>query len=232
MHGPLSSSPFTSSLRSQRQLVSSPRVFLAWAVVAVIFAGTVNKQAEAAERVLFIYVVNDVAIAKGVANAPLAEVELALRSAIEKNSTLTTTLPADAPDPKRKPDEFKRFMAKKRLQAFRVNLEVTGYKKVIDNAPSGRARVSVHIELRIFGETLPQRVMAFAGAGSATVQLDAGKRVRAIDEKAANTKSIRAAVSQALDQSVTKLTASDPKTKKARGAKRGSKKGTRGSRKK
>ena len=111
----------------------------------------------------YVYVVHGVSAAKGVAKAPIDHVSAAITKAIEAEPKISHELPADAPSHKSEPEKFKRFLAKKKLEAFRVNAEVVAYKKTIEENERGRKVVVVHVDVRLFGETMPDRVMAFAG---------------------------------------------------------------------
>ncbi len=189
-------------------------------VLALLFTGSdADADGKRATKPRYVYVVHGVSAAKGVAKAPIDHVSAAITKAIEAEPKISHELPADAPSHKSEPEKFKRFLAKKKLEAFRVNAEVVAYKKTIEENERGRKVVVVHVDVRLFGETMPDRVMAFAGSGSSTVKLQAGRKVRDVDEKVGNRKAIKAAIKRALEASLQKLSES-PKKKRRRRSKK------------
>lgn len=135
-----------------------------------------------------------------------------LIAAVDAHERLVATLPADAPDPNTDPDAFAAYMKRRKLTPYRITVEITEYSQEAEDGPRGR-RLTVSVALRMFGETMPVRVMAFSGAGSATVKLDVGKTVRARDAEVANRDAIAQAVGDALSESVQRL---DEKSQKPR----------------
>jgi hypothetical protein len=151
----------------------------------------------------------EIAELKAADNAKDAEPHLplvreVLAAGIAKNPQLVAALDATAPDAKVDPAKFKAWLKKKKLRAFRVNLEIVDYDHVLEQGPNGQ-RLSVYIELRTFGETIPDRIMAFSGSGSAQVKIDIGKKLRAADTEYANREAATLAVAQALERSIKKL---------------------------
>jgi hypothetical protein len=134
----------------------------------------------------------------------LAVIKEVLAAGIAKNPQLVAALDATAPDPKADPVKFKAWLKKKKLRAFRVNLEIVDYDQVLEQGPNGQ-RLSVYIELRTFGETIPDRIMAFSGGGSAQVKIDIGKKLRAADTEYANREAATLAIAEALERSIKKL---------------------------
>ncbi len=175
-----------------------------------------SAEADAKPKPKYIYLVSEVKSADSVTGSPITEIRAGLDKGLAKTPEISAALPKGAPDPVKQPKEFKRFLKRKKLRAFRVNVEITSYEQRTEKLERGN-RVSVHVDLRLFGETLPERVMAFAGQGSATVKLDVGKRVRDADRKAANGEAIEVAIKEALAESLKKLGA--PKRKKKRAKK-------------
>lgn len=163
--------------------------------------------ASAKSRTRYIYRVSEVSAADKV-KAPLPQIRAGLATGIAKTDGLTTELPAAAPDPEKNPKAFKRFLKRKRLRAFRVNLEVTRYEKSVETLDErGNKALTVSVALHLFGETIPDRTMAFAGNGSATIKMEVGKKVRKRDETVANHDAIEVAIDQAIAESLRKLAA-------------------------
>jgi hypothetical protein len=74
--------------------------------------------------------------------------------------------------------------------------------------------VIVRVALQLFGETIPDRVMAFSGEGSATVKLEVGKTVRPRDREEASSAAIDEAVASAITRSLEKLQEPPPSQQK------------------
>jgi hypothetical protein len=151
----------------------------------------------------------EIAELKAADNARDAEPHLALikevlAASIAKNPQLVAALDPTAPDPKVDAAKFKAWLKKKKLRAFRVNLEIVDYDQIIEPGPNGQ-RLSVYIELRTFGETIPDRIMAFSGSGSAQVKVDIGKKLRPADTDYANREAATLAIAEALERSIKKL---------------------------
>lgn len=186
---------------------------VALAGLALVIA---SSSADAKEKVEYVYQISKVSAAKGV-KAPTGEVAEGLRAGIARAPTIVHTLPADAPDPNKQPKKFKRYLKKRGMKAYKVNLEVTAYERAVETIDErGHKRLAVRISLRLFGETVPDRVMAFAGDGSATVKIEVGKKVRKRDDEVANHDAIEVAIDQAIGESLRKLDMPPPSKRKRR----------------
>jgi hypothetical protein len=122
-----------------------------------------------------------------------------------------------APDPKLNAAAFKKYLTKKKVAgAYRVNVEIVAYDESSEEleAPRSGKRLSVHVALRMFGETIPGRVMAFSGDGTATIKMEVGKQVRPRDRAAAQHDALEMAIADALGASLSKLDMPPPKPKK------------------
>lgn len=185
---------------------------VAVAALALLVAG--SSTAEGKGKVEYVYQISKVSAAKGV-KAPTAQVAKGLEEGIERAPAITGELPEGAPDPDKSPEKFKRYLKKRGMKAYKVNLEVTSYERSIEVLDKkGHKRLAVRISLRLFGETVPDRVMAFAGTGSATVKLDVGRKVRARDDEVANHDAIEVAIDQAIGESLRKLEMPPPSKRK------------------
>ena len=65
--------------------------------------------------------------------------------------------------------------------------------------------MSARVELRLLGETIPDRVMAFAGDGSGQVAVEVGTRVRDRDKTYAVEQAVEVAIDEALTTGLRKL---------------------------
>lgn len=120
-----------------------------------------------------------------------------------------------APDPKGAPKPFKKWLAKKKIAgAYRMNVEITSYEEEVedkDPTVNQEKRLIVRLGLRTFGETMPDRVMAFAAEGSATIKVDIGKKLRPADRNFAIHAAVEGAVADAMTASLAKLALPPPK---------------------
>ncbi|HWN68581.1 MAG TPA: hypothetical protein VNM90_13175 [Haliangium sp.] len=169
-----------------------------------------------AKRAQYGFVIANVQAGDGVPKNVADEVRARLIAAVDGHERLVATLPADAPDPGANPDAFAAYMKRRKITPYRVTVEITEYTKEEDDGPRGK-RLSASVSLRMFGETMPVRVMAFSAMGAATIKLDVGKTVRPRDVEVANRDAIDEAVGDALTESVQRL---DEKQKKPRAAKK------------
>jgi len=149
----------------------------------------------------------DVALDEGIPAELQGMVRKQVETSLASHERIITQLPEGAPDPAAAPKKFKNWSKRRNLRAFKVHLEVTSYTHEVEPMPAPRPgkRLKVSIELRMFGETVPDRVLAFSGDGSATVILEVGKKVRKPDSDAGNHDAIELAVAKALERSITKL---------------------------
>jgi hypothetical protein len=122
-----------------------------------------------------------------------------------------------APDAKSEAKKWKKWLAKKKIAgAYRMNVEITQYEEVVEDKEPGLSqekRLVVRLGLRTFGETYPERVMAFAAEGSATIKIDVGKKVRPADRSFAIKTAVEGAVADAMTASLTKLALPPPSNK-------------------
>jgi hypothetical protein len=207
--GPLASSPLAMRLGLLLGLLASP-------VVAHAQREPRQPPGAAAKRAQYGFVIANIQAADGVPEDVAAAVRARLIAAVDGHERLVATLPADAPDPGADPDAFAAYMKRHKITPYRITVEITEHHQEAGDGPRGQ-RVSASVALRMFGETMPVRVMAFSTAGGATVKLDVGKTARPRDFEVATRDAIAQAVDDALAESVQRL---DEKQKKPRGAKK------------
>ncbi|ACY15965.1 hypothetical protein Hoch_3463 [Haliangium ochraceum DSM 14365] len=192
---------------------------LALALVAGAASSALAAPRGQAQRYCFL--VTDVKTAEGVPPQAAELVRERLRAAIEKDGRLLAELPADAPDPDAEPKAFEAFVRKHKLTPYRVNVEVISYHRELETDARDQQRLSVHMAVRTFGETMPVRVMAFSGNGQATLKIRVGQRLRERDIEYARTEATDEAVAQALAESIAKLDAKNAEPpKRGRGKKK------------
>ncbi len=207
-------------------LHSRPRFPVALAVATLVLASWVlaagPTPAHAKGKRSYYFLVAEVKLVDGIPNEIADLVRDRLTRAIAGHTRLIEALPADAPDPKAEPKAFARYIAKRKIRPFRINVEVTQHSHEVSAAPRGGKQLVVSIALRTFGETMPKRVMVFSGEGSATIKMDIGKTLRARDSKVANKDAAELAIADALAISLKRLEAraKGKKGKKGRRAKK------------
>jgi hypothetical protein len=166
----------------------------------------------------FYFEISEVKLAEGIP-APVGDLAKAtLAEAVSARKGIVIALPAGAPDPAAAPAEFARWAKGRKLRPYRVSVEVTEYGHDLEPLPAPRTgqRLTVRVVVRLLGEALPGRTMAFTGDGAATVKLEIGKRLRQTDSDVANHDSLLQALGEAVDSSLLKLRAPPP-AKPARG---------------
>lgn len=163
----------------------------------------------------YVFELTRIELKKGVPQHVHKAIEKQIAAAIDAHEQLIATLDDDAPDPDKEPKKYEAYLKRRNQRAFKVNVEVTSYTHEVEQDERVR-RLTVSIALRMFGETIPQRVMAFSGDGSATVKIDIGKKLRKRDTEYANEEAMKLAVEEALATSIKKLKAPPDKSKKKR----------------
>lgn len=145
---------------------------------------------------------------------------------VDDKPSLLSALPEDAP-PVDVSDKglhgnktFRKFMEKHKLTAYKVVVQVIEFEQPVKaNEKKPGNIIGCSVKLRIFGETIPDRVMAFTGDGSASVAIEVGKKVRERDRNYAAAEALDLAVAEGISMSLTKLNAkpaAPPKKKKRR----------------
>lgn len=111
-----------------------------------------------------------------------------------------------------------KYLAKQKLAgAYRVNLELTGYEESIEDRDPGDKvdlRLTIRLSLRMFGEVIPTRTIAFTGEGGSTVKADVGRKLRDKDRDFNVAAAVELAVTEALTASLHKLETAPPPRKK------------------
>jgi hypothetical protein len=187
-------------------------------LAVVLFMGLMAGSSHAERKQTYYFLVYDIKLAEGLPGHVEDLVRKQVIKAIAAHERLIEALPADAPDPKASAKAFIRYKKQRKLRPYRVNVDVTDYSHEVEelSAPRRGQRLTVSISLRMFGETIPERVMGFTGEGSATIKMDIGKRLRDRDSKVANHDAIELAVNDALATSLVKLDTQDNKKSKKR----------------
>jgi hypothetical protein len=194
------------------------------AACAALALGLATPRVVDAAPETYIFLVSRVDLAAKGMPRPLADaVKAELAKAIDAHPELDGALPAGAPDPERAPDAFTAYLARRKQRAFKVNVEITDYASEIEER-AGRDRVlTVRVALKLFGETMPVRVMAFTGDGTATIKIEIGKTLRDKDRTYADQQALELAVSDAIKTSIERLREPPPSQAKGKGKGKGKK---------
>jgi hypothetical protein len=184
------------------------------AVVLGAGAGVSN----AKKKETYVFKLDKLKLPKG-APAELASlVEKEVAAAIQSNEALSAELPEGCPAPDdsfASQQRFKKCLKKKRMRAFNVTVQVTDFERIEEpNDKKKGTLVGTKLSLRMFGETIPDRTMAFTGDGSANVRIEVGKKVRERDREVADHDAIEMAIAEAVAASLNKLRTRPPRKPK------------------
>lgn len=189
-------------------LRSRPHALVALLAVAICAVVT-SPESQARRRAprTLLYEITQIKLAKGTPAVVRERTKARLAAAIDKHDRLIGELAADAPDPDKDPEAYKKYLRRHRVRAFKVNLEILAYESKVEPVPGPKSGnyVVVHIALRLFGVTIPDRRMAFAGDGSATIKVEVGSRVRERDQVYAEKQAVDLAIAAAIEHSIEKL---------------------------
>lgn len=109
-------------------------------------------------------------------------------------------------------------LAARKLRGFDVSVKVHEIKRDLnENQPGvGTKRVGVKVRLEVLGLTLPGEKLAFSGDGEASGEIEASERRLEGEARGLEKELLRAAVKQAVDAAMVKLSlpASKPKNEK------------------
>jgi hypothetical protein len=161
-------------------------------------------------------VVRGVDEAAGVQSGIKDEALALFTAELKKHPELTLEPPPGLPT---EPEALKAALGQKKLKAIELTLRILGVTSAVNPpAPGKKFRVLQRgIKLAVFGDTLPDKVLALGGDGDATVgvEIDANANVDK-EGKPALLDATKEAMRQAVDMTVAKLKMGDkvPKLKK------------------
>jgi hypothetical protein len=158
-------------------------------------------------------VVRGVDEAANVKSGVVGELKQLFTDELKRHPEFTLERPAGLPeDPQAMFDELK----KRKLKAFEVTLKVLGVTRETKPPSTGKQyRVLVRgIKLNVFGDTIPEKVMALGGDGESQVGAEIGKNTDEEKEgKQLLLEASKEAIKQAVDMTVTKLNLNDRQVK-------------------
>ncbi len=177
-------------------------------MVCVAICVFVCTQAQAKPPRYFVRVRN-VIEAPGVTSGFVDEANALFTEELKKHDAFTLEWPADLPSD---PDALVTALRKRKLRAFEVSLKILDVKRALDPPPAGKQyRVLERgIKLSVFGDTLPDKVLAIGGDGESSVAAEVGKNADIDKEgKALMSEATKVAVAQAVEMTLTKLDLAD-----------------------
>lgn len=189
------------------------RLLAALATLTVVagLAGPATAKPKGKAKPRYHFLLSDVAPADGVTGdavtAAVPRVKAQAEKAFAGHPQLVAGLDG-APDAKADPKGYTAFLKKQKLAgAYRVNVEITAATEETEEVADkpGTLRLVVRLSIKMFGETIPERVMGFAGEGSSTIKQDVGKKVRPRDQEYAWDQAAQLAIDDAIATSLAKL---------------------------
>jgi hypothetical protein len=157
--------------------------------------------------------VRNVIEAPGVSSGFVDEAKQLFIEELKKHPAITLDWPADLPEEQ---VALVKELRKRKLRAFEVSLKIQDAQKSIDPPPPGKQyRILTRgIKLSVFGDTLPDKVLAIGGDGESRVQTEIGKQADVDKEgKSLMTDCTKEAVRQAVEMTLNKLDLSDKPAK-------------------
>ncbi len=158
--------------------------------------------------------------ANGVPEEIADRLETTLAAVLAKRGEFVPTLEG-APDMAAAPDDFKKWLQKKKIRAFAVTVRVTAWEREVLPPKEGKTGqiLKQHIAVSLVGTAMPGDVLALGGDGMATVATEVGRTIRPADERYVVGAAIEEALQRAVQNAVEAL-GSTPASKPATGGKR------------
>jgi hypothetical protein len=168
-----------------------------------------------ADATKFFVVIRGIDEAPGVSSGIVPELKKLFTDELAKHPELTLETPAGLP-PASDPEALDTELKKRKIKALELTLKVVSVKRNIDLPPPGKPfRVLTRgISLEIFGDAVPEKVLALGGDGGATVQAEINKTADPEKEgKPLLMDAAKEAIRQAVDMTVNKLKIGDEPVK-------------------
>ena len=124
-----------------------------------------------------------------------------------------------APDPAAAPADFQRWLDRRRLRAFKVNLNIDTFERSLakNEKPGESGQIlTIKLGVALVGSALPGNAMALAGNGTSTVVAEVGMRLRPGEEESVLDSALRDALTHAIDDAVARLKLPATQKKKRR----------------
>jgi hypothetical protein len=166
----------------------------------------------------FYVVVRGVEDAEGVHSGIKDEALKLFKDELARHPELTLTPPPGLP-PDSDPDAVKEALKQKHIKALELTLRILNVNQAINPPPPGKQyRVLVRsIKLSVFGNSLPDKVLAIGGDGESQIGAEIGANADLAKEgKPLLLDATKEAVKQAVEMTVTKLKFGDKPVKAKR----------------
>jgi hypothetical protein len=159
----------------------------------------------AAPPAKYLVVVRGIEELEGVRSEAVKEVKELFVAALRSHPEFTLDWPSDLPT---EPEALKQALRTRKLRAFEVTLRIKDVSRALQPPPPGKQyRVLERgIRLSVFGDTLPDKIMAIGGDGESRIATEIGRQSDETKEgKSLLLEAAKIAVTQAVDMTVTKL---------------------------
>jgi hypothetical protein len=164
-----------------------------------------SASATAAPPAKYLVVVRGVEELAGVKSEAVEEVKQLFVTALKSHPEFTLDWPSDLPT---EAEPLIQALRTRKLRAFEVTLRIKDVTRAVQPPPPGKQyRVLERgIRLSVFGDTLPEKIMAIGGDGESRIATEIGRQSNEANEgKALLLEAAKIAVQQAVDMTVTKL---------------------------
>ncbi len=193
----------------------------AFLALAVVFHGVSHAEAQKKPSHRHVFVLDRLDLPEGAPADLKPQVQKVFIKTVDANPALLSALPEGTPTIDKKDKglhgnkPFRRYMKKRNLSAYKVVVQVTEFEQTVaENEGKPGNLISCYVKLRVFGETMPDRVMAFTGDGSARVAIEVGKKIRDKDRAFAIQDALDLSVADAVSTSLKKLNSKPAPTRK------------------
>jgi hypothetical protein len=163
----------------------------------------------------YFVVVRGVTEAEGVTSGIVPEAKQLFIDEIKRHPELTLDAPEGLPS---EPAAMSAELKKRKLRAFEMTLKILKVDRALKPPPPGKQYQVLErgIKLSVFGDTLPENVVAIGGDGDSIINAELGKQQDVEAEgKKLLIEATKEACKQAVDMTVTKLNlAGKPEKKK------------------
>ena len=187
------------------------RPLLAFLAVAAVAAAPAYAGPHGKAKPKYHFLLHEVSLGSDVSGEVPEYAQPRVKAQVEKAFASHPQLVAaldGAPDAATDPKGYKAFLKKQKLTgAYKVNVEITLAAEELEDVDGkpGTQRLVVRLGIKMFGETIPERVMGFSGEGSATIKQEIGKKLRPRDREFAWDSAAELAINDAIATSLAKL---------------------------
>jgi hypothetical protein len=158
----------------------------------------------------YIVVVRGIEEVAGVKSQITDEAREMFIAELKKHPEFTLDWPSDLPPPS-DPDALIAALRQRKLRAFEVTLRILEVSRTLDPPPAGKQYqvLGRGIRLSVFGDTIPEKVMAIGGDGESRIASEVSRRAGETETdkegKALLLDAAKMAITQAVDMTVSKL---------------------------